>query len=183
MKIIVGHKRWGQKRIDSVAPGATVIDVTSRAELPWLKFSPFYPHGEIPVPYSEGIHGASVEGIWQGLKVFDSANVDLSTIQNRTMKRLKRTERRFGKTSGHRKGIHGDELLDYHTARLQIYLPIYHHILEHHLQAEIAEMRSICQQNPLILLDYATNCDIHDLSKPLSHAGLIKAYLEMDWPS
>jgi hypothetical protein len=42
----------------------TLIDVTSRGPLPWVRFSPFYPHSGIPVPLSPGQTGMSVEGIW-----------------------------------------------------------------------------------------------------------------------
>ena len=183
MQIVVGHKQWRQKRMDKASPGATVVDVTSKAEMPWVRFSPFYPHGNIPIPFSDGAMGQSVEGIWQGLKVFDSADIDSTTFENTTMKRLKRTERRFGKTRGHRKGINGDELLDYLTARLQIYLPIYRFVLDNYLQTELNQLRAIIQQTPLILLDYETNIDVYNLSKPLSHAGLVKAYLEERYPS
>ncbi|WP_374223344.1 hypothetical protein [Streptomyces sp. F63] len=51
-------------------PGAEVIDVTSRAPEPWVRLSPFYPHGGIPVPYCDDVTSESVEGIWQALKVF-----------------------------------------------------------------------------------------------------------------
>ena len=27
-----------------------IIDVTSKADEPWVRFSPFWPHGNIPVP-------------------------------------------------------------------------------------------------------------------------------------
>lgn len=30
----------------------------------------------------------------------------------------------------------------------------------------------------IVLLDYNTNCDLNDLSSPLSHASLIKEYVE-----
>lgn len=33
---------------------ATILDLTSRGEHPWVMFSPFWPHGEIPVPFSPG---------------------------------------------------------------------------------------------------------------------------------
>ncbi len=64
---------------------ATLIDVTSRGPLPWVRFSPFYPHGGIPVPLSPDQTGASVEGIWQGLNVFARQDVDPSKIANTTM--------------------------------------------------------------------------------------------------
>src|SRR5438445_5621679 len=59
-----------RKGIEARYPGAAVVDVTSRGPEPWVRFSPFYPHGGIPVPYSPGVESESVEGIWQALKVF-----------------------------------------------------------------------------------------------------------------
>lgn len=38
------------------------------------------------------------------------------------------------------------------------------------------------EQFNIVLLDYETNADIDDLSRPLSHASLIKQYLEGTWP-
>lgn len=48
-----------------------MLDVTSKGPEPWQRFSPFYAHGGIPVPFSVGLAGVSIEGIWQGLKVFE----------------------------------------------------------------------------------------------------------------
>jgi hypothetical protein len=36
---------------------------------------------------------------------------------------------------------------------------------------------------PVVLHDYETNCEVEDLSSPLSHAGLVKCYLEGNWPA
>jgi hypothetical protein len=35
----------------------------------------------------------------------------------------------------------------------------------------------------VILLDYETNCDLDDLTRPLSHAGLAIRHLTAAWPS
>ena len=67
----------------------------------------------IPVPFSEGYTATCVEAIWQGLKVFEGCGVDVEMFKNDTMKNIKRTVRRFGKPLGHRKGVHGTELLGY----------------------------------------------------------------------
>ena len=72
-------------------PLAEIIDVTSKAPEPWVRLSPFYPHGGIPVPYSDGVISQSVEGIWQALKVFKDVDVDPSKLEITTMKALKRT--------------------------------------------------------------------------------------------
>jgi hypothetical protein len=59
-------------------PGARIIDVASKGPEPWVRFSPFYPHGNIPVPNSPDYTAQSVEGVWQGLKVFETEDVDVS---------------------------------------------------------------------------------------------------------
>ena len=160
-----------------------VLDVTSQGPEPWVRFSPFYPHGSIPVPFSPGHFGASVEGIWQGLKVFENAGVDLATVQNTTMKGIKRSVRRFGKVLGHRAGLSSNTLLSYGEARQSIYLPCYHWVLQKCLHELLAELKQLASTRTVVLLDYQTNSDVEDLSKPLSHAALIKRYLEDDWPA
>ena len=126
--------------------------------------------------------GASVEGIWQGLKVFDKADVDLTVLQNKTMKGIKRSVRRFGKGLGHRAGIHGDHVLPYLEARKTIYLPTYRWVLENCLQEQVSELKKMSLDKNIVLLDYQTNGDLEDLSKPLSHAALVKRYVEGEWP-
>ena len=69
--IYVESKRKMLAKIQDIYPNAIIIDVTSRGEEPWIRVSPFYPHGGIPVPFSESMFSASVEGVWQGLKVFE----------------------------------------------------------------------------------------------------------------
>lgn len=172
MPIEVASKRRKVKR-----PDAVVIDVTSRGPEPWVRFSPFYPHGQIPVPLSEGVMSESVEGLWQALKVFESADVEPSKLSVTSMKGLKRTVRRFGPVRGHRAGLAGERLLDYRTARREIYLPAYRWVLEHRLRAEVTLLRELAESADVVLLDYTTNGDVEDLSTPLSHAALIVDHL------
>ncbi len=178
MTIEVASRRKSEANLLKAHPGASLIDVTSKGADPWVRFSPFYPHGGIPIPLSPGQLGQSVEGIWQGLKVFESEDIDPKRFEITAMKGLKRTVRKYGKVKGHRAGVHGQEILDYKTARQKIYLPAYRFVLEHRLQDEVKALKVLAQKGPLVLLDYETNCDIEDLRTPLSHAGLVKAYLE-----
>jgi hypothetical protein len=55
-----------------------------------VRFSPFYPHGGIPIPNSPGVFAQSVEGIWQGLKVFENEDVDPSRWQITDPRGIKR---------------------------------------------------------------------------------------------
>src|SRR5690606_21211351 len=113
MSILVESKRKKLETLTSLYPNACILDVTSRGLQPWVKFSPFYPHGSIPVPLSPSYVAASVEGIWQGLKVFDNADIDLSCFTNTTMAGFKRTVRSYGPVRGHRAGVNGNSLLSY----------------------------------------------------------------------
>lgn len=180
--ITVESRRRKLANIEQAHPEAKVIDVTSKAAEPWVRFSPFYPHGGIPVPNSSGVTSQSVEGVWQALKVFESEGIDPTKLDVTNMKGIKRSVRTRGKVLGHQFGTDSSELLDYLTARKKIYLPTYRYILEHKLDSEIEELQSILKQQPVILLDYETNSSITDLRKPLSHASLVAAFLNDAWP-
>ena len=180
--IIIESKR---KKIDNILkkhPNAIIADVTSKASDGLVKLSPFYPHGEIPVPFSEGYMAACVEGIWQGLKVFEDEDIDQSMFRNDTMKGIKRTVRKHGRVLGHRKGVHGTEILGYVEAKHQIYIPTYRWMLEHKAMGIIERLRKASETKTIVLLDYNTCCDVDNASKPLSHAYLVKAYAEGLYP-
>lgn len=177
--IIIESKRKKPETILKQYPDAILADVTSSAKDGLVKLSPFYPHGGLPVPFSEGYTATCVEAIWQGLKVFEGCDVDISLFSNDTMKGLKRTVRRFGKPLGHRKGVHGTELLGYIEARKQIYIPTYRWVLENKVAYIIERLKAASDSGKtIVLLDYDTNSDIEDATKPLSHASLIKSYTE-----
>lgn len=180
--IAIESKRRKRENILKKYPDAVIADVTSQATDGLVKLSPFYPHGGIPVPFSEGYTAMCVEGIWQGLKVFESADVDVNMFANDTMKNIKRTVKRFGKPLGHRKGVNGTELLGYIEARKQIYLPAYKWVLENKVANIIERLRKASKTKTIVLLDYTTNCDIDNPKTPLSHAFLIKAYAEGLYP-
>ena len=180
--IVVKSKRCSIEKILKEYPDACICDVTSHASDRFIRLSPFYPHGRIPVPFSPGWTAMSVEAIWQGLKVFDSAGVDTALFRNDTMKNLKRTVRKYGKCKGHRKGVTGSELLGYLTARKLIYVPTYKWMLEHKAKSEVERLREIAGTRTLVLLDYDPNPDVENPTSPLSHASLIKAYLDGNYP-
>ena len=99
------------------------------------------------------------------------------------MRNIKRTVRRFGKPLGHRKGVNGTELLGYIEARKQIYIPTYKWVLENKVASIIERLRTASiEGKTIILLDYDTNADVENAKKPLSHASLIKAYVEGTYP-
>jgi hypothetical protein len=149
---------------------ALILDVTSRAPEPWVRLSPFYPHGGIPVPGHPDRTSQSVEGVWQALKVFATEEEDFTKLEITAMKGIKRTVRRLGPPLGHR--LDG-RLLDYEEARRSLYLPTYRWMLDHRASDLVAELRKLSSDRTVVLLDYTTNGDVADLSTPLSHAALI----------
>lgn len=175
--IYIANKKTKEATLVKKYPNALILDVSSKGKQPWVKLSPFYPHGNIPVPFSEGKTAQTVEGIWQGLKVFKNEDIDISKFEIKNMEGIKRTIRKYGKMRGHRKGVNGQELFDYPTARKEIYQPSYRWVLDNKVNDIIECLRYFAERQDIVLLDYNTNEDLEDYNKPLSHAGLIKKYL------
>jgi hypothetical protein len=180
--IYIDSKKKKEKTLLAKYSNAKIVDVTSKATTSLIKLSPFYPHGDIPIPFSENRTAKSVEGIWQALKVFESNDIDEAKFTNDTMKDIKRTVRKYGKPLGHRKGVNGSDLLNYIDARIQIYLPSYLWVLENKVSEIVERLKEASQKEDIVLLDYETNCDILNPKKPLSHAFLVKAYVEGHYP-
>ena len=62
--ILIESKRKKRENILKKYPDAIIADVTSHAKDDLIKLSPFYPHGGIPVPFSEGVTATCVEASW-----------------------------------------------------------------------------------------------------------------------
>ena len=183
--IYIESKKRKYERLLKEYPKADIMNITSTTEVKYAQLlSPFYPHGNIPIPFSSGYTAMSVEGIWQGLKVFESCGIDMASFKNDTMSGLKRTVRKYGKPLGHQKGINSEELLGYFDARMLIYLPSYLWVLENvpSVKNIISRIKERSKDNDIVFLDYNTNADFRDISSPLSHAGLVKLYIEGNYP-
>lgn len=181
--IVIENKRCKPETLyRKYGADAIIADVTSKAQDGLARLSPFYPHGGIPVPNSEGYTAACVEAVWQGLKVFETADVDIAMFGNDTMRNIKRTVRKYGKPLGHRYGVGSDVLLGYIEARKKIYIPTYRWVLENKVQNIIERLREAAKTKTIILLDYDTNSDVENPRRPLSHASLVKAYAEGIYP-
>jgi hypothetical protein len=177
MEIFVESRRRKRENVLKLHPGAEIIDVTSNSDSEFRQLSPFFPIGNIPVPGMEGENALCVEGVWQGLKVFENYNYDKSYFKIST-KNIKRTFRKFGVVKGH---FYKGELLSYVDARKKIYLPAYKYVLEVKKKQLVDKLRIIANNKTLVLLDYTTNDSILNPSKPLSHAAVIKAAILQDY--
>ena len=185
--IIVANKKRKLEKIQEEHPEAFILDVTSSSEQYEGKIlSPFYPHGRIPIPgESKNVTASCVEAVWQGLKVFEKTGIDLAMFRNDTMKNLKRTVRKYGKPLGHQYGVFSKILLNYDDAKRLIYIPTYKYMLENipSVRRSVEKIRSILETRDVILLDYNINPDNSNMTKPLSHAELIKKYIEGRYPT
>ena len=184
--IVFANKKRKMEKIQEEYPGAYILDITSSSPFEYGRLlSPFYPHKNIPIPGdSRGMTAYSVEGIWQGLKVFENAGIDMHSFRNDTMKDIKRTVRKFGRPLGHQNGVYSKELLNYLDAKRLIYAPAYKYVLENvpKVRAIVERIRQKAQESDIVLLDYNINPDNRDASKPLSHAELVKMYIEDRYP-
>lgn len=164
-------------------PDALIVDVSYSSFINgyWSGvFNPFYPHGNIRVLYTDGYTGISVSAIWNSLKVFEMENINEELRNSIDIQSLKR--RYLGRLIGFRQGYHNNYIMDVTEAREKIYIPMYRWMLEHKVLPIIQKLREISQQRDIVLLDDSVNCDINNISQPLSHAWLIKSNVEGLYP-
>lgn len=183
--IYIESKRRKLERIQKQYPNADILDLTSSSTYRYGQIlSPFYPHGNIPIPFTPNMCATCVESVWQGLKVFENADIDITTFKNSSMHNIKRTTMKYGRILGHRNGIEGKEILDYKSARMQIYLPTYKWMLENipEVVSVINKIKEKALTHDIVFLDYNTNQDIYNEKQPLSHAALVKMYVEDKYP-
>ena len=190
--------------------GYEIIDVTSYSTSLYKQFSPFHPHGGVLVPYvgteAQPIYSASVEGVWQGLKMFtvkgegiSSKHFDINIDKGAGTKGMKRggpkakvngvchfggpaaggtgAIKKISKAKG--LGLEGTRL-GYVDARRKIYLPTYQKMLKRPVVSKLilGLRRKLIKGNKLLFLDIYTSADIDNAEgKPLSHAQLLRNYV------
>ena len=185
--ITVVSKKRSMEKIKRDYPNAIILDITSSSPYHYGQIlSPFYPHRNIPIPGdSRGMTATCVEAIWQGLKVFKGTDIDKQVFNNDTMKNIKRSVRKYGPPIGHRFGVFSDRILNYADARRYIYIPSYKYVLDNvpEVHCVIERIKEKALNSDIVLLDYNLNPDNRDISKPLSHAELVKMYIEGHYPS
>ncbi|MBD3304090.1 hypothetical protein GF343_03015 [Candidatus Woesearchaeota archaeon] len=142
------------------------VDVSSRGSGAYRKLSTFSHNKsyQIPVPGMEDIRADSVEGIWQGLKIFNGVP-DFLMLRGKPKKRK-------GKPQGH---LFGEYVLDYVDARKQIYVPAYaYHVINNALDPVKEDLEArVSTSGPVALFDVESNSTINDTSQPYSHAALL----------
>lgn len=162
--IRIENKTTSSEELMANYPNALFVDVTlSSLNADFRKLSPYYIHEDIPVPNSSGFYATSVAAIWEGLKVFDNAGIDISLFERTIPVGIKRSN---GKYIGHQFGVYGKRIMDLKEARKVILIPAYRSILDYKAQDVIKWIRSYSEKNCLVLLDNEVNCNIDDITAP-----------------
>lgn len=120
----------------------------------WASLHPAYPHGNIPIPFFEDQKAISVEGVWEGLKLFETCGVDDSKFYITDMQKIRRTEDYYGKYIGHRVG---SAILSYEEAYETIYKKLYKIILETAAKDTFQKLKKLNEKEPIIIIDDTEN--------------------------
>lgn len=155
---------------EQVPKDAIVYDVSSYAEHPYCKLSPFWPHGNIPIPGMPGKTSDSVEGIWQGLKLIHN-KISPRHFSGQGFKRV-------GKPRGHQ---YGDKLLSIVEARDKIYRVAYEWMLEHSVENELIHsfIMQMMDGQTLYFHDVSNNGKIGNPDEGWAHAFVLVQYLNL----
>ncbi|RMD58016.1 hypothetical protein D6825_02230 [Candidatus Woesearchaeota archaeon] len=141
------------------------IDTSSYAKTQFKIFSPFSYEKTyyIPVPGQEYLRARSVEGIWQGLKVINGS-CDYSLLERKPKKRR-------GKPEGH---AFGNQLLDYVSARKEIYVPAYtYHVIHNALPKCSKQLEELAEEGTVYFCDVENNPNIENTKSPLAHSAVL----------
>ena len=136
---------------------AIVIDVTNRSSL----FSPYYPHGGIPVPNTPNLYLSSVYGVWKELCVINHDSCE-----------SKRSNLLF------QKGAFINEYWTHIEARREIFIPLYCWMLENKVYNAVEYLRKHALTKDIVIIDKTVNSNINNIDESLSSAFLLKSYIE-----
>lgn len=173
--VIIVNKR-NKKQIQKMEnEGWLGLDVSTRSTHPvGKKFSPNYPHGNIPIPGRTDT-SLQVSNVWEGLKTFkDGTGIDASAFRSKCA--VLRGKRKFGDVASFKMG--DSDIVDECQARLQIYVPTYEYTLENCLRAEMSMMlQQLIEGKKVMLIDTCVGEDVGSKEMRFSHAAIIKVWL------
>lgn len=191
--------RLGEAKVGALKKqGFYIVNVTSKGREAsrvggdpaeeWAELSPYTPQldemVEVKLSNGEVIRSTTVEGLWQGLKIFENVGVEWGSFQHQRVRDVrKRSSRVNGKVLGHYDGM-GVDPLSYVKARKMIYLPAYLQQLRGRNGSRIIQrLREIARERKIALVDFTINGDINDTQRPLSHAALVRLEVLGKYPN
>ena len=154
------------KEAQKIWQKALVFDVTLGGAME--KMDPSFPIEKVKIP---GIRkwALSLNGVWEGLKVFSKKNeIDSTYFFNE--KKLGKT--RKCKSYGNLIGVKiGEEVLDVEKGIEEVFVKGYKYLLENRYDGLMNVIKNAAKEKVVVLLDY--NEDRY----PVSHAEMIKDYI------
>ena len=185
--IYIANRKRKKEGLTEEFGDAFYLDVTYSSSDELLRtLSPMFPHGNVPVPFSNRkLVAKSLEGIWQGLKVFSKEGADFSWFNKYGDSKIKRVEspRGRGQILGHQRGIYVNEpLLTLIEARSYIYGPVYKWILNNNCQQAIDYIRKCLEQKDVVFLEAGNQSNIRDIYTPLVHSELLRLFIQNQYP-
>jgi hypothetical protein len=164
------------KKMRKEYSNSVILNVTDKGLM--RELSPKFPHNGIPVPFSDGAVAVSVDGIWNGFKVFEGRGIDKKYFNKNMMEEVDREVKYGCRCKGFRNGLKGAKLMNEVDARKEILIPAYNWMLENRCGKLVEVLKKISKERTLILLDYSENGDIENVSMPFSCATLLKKKIE-----
>ena len=157
--------------------GWICIDMSNRSDNKTAYLSPYFPWGNIPVPFSTGLVAESVMAIWEGLKVLEGSNIDKNVFSYKTMDCIKHSHVGLGNHKGYRKGLNYDYIYDEDEAFKRIFIPSYRFILEYKAYRMVNWLRSNIRRSIILVDDL-----LETIPKQLTPANLLKLYVLGELP-
>lgn len=123
----------------------------------------------------------TVEGLWEGLKVFQDEGIDITRM---TIINYKGLRRHLPNYKGHSAGVApNSRLLPLVEARKKILLPSYKFVLDKYCGSALDSItKALKEGKKVVILDKHAPADIFNESKPVCFALLLKKYLLGKYP-
>ena len=153
------------------------IDISYHSKTGTSYLSPYFPFGNIPIPFSGNRVAQSVMSIWEGLKVFKSRDIDLNIFSIKDKERLRQSKLEFSDFIGYQRGLNYDYIYDEQEAYRQIFIPAYRWILEYNVPNIIHWLRANLYKKIVIIED-----SNEIIPNQLSPGALLRSYVIGDDP-
>lgn len=163
MKKVSERYEENVKAVRKVFPGALVLDVTLGGAM--MKMDPGYPIGGVEIP-GKFRKGLSVNGVWEGLKVFEKKD----GIDERWMV----DERKVGKVRGCKSwgklmGIRVREEVIGEEDGKELMRELYEGLMKERFGRVLEGIRKEAEKRVVVLLDYKDESD-----RPFNHVEVLK---------
>jgi len=189
-RVVIESRKMSEEDIRALyGDDVMIANISTDNTAKFRYLHPTFPHGGIPVPGATSDDdvqlAASVEGLYEGLKVFTNTGISTTSMTNTDMRNIKRYQSQSkGKFLGYKGNIHNDALLNEEEAREAIYLPAFKYVLDGPANAYLHPLiEALDEGRRVVLVDSKKQQHkLSDTQHPVSYAVLIASYLKGTYP-